>query len=278
MLNKHFRLIITAIWILLLGFLFTRDLFIPDINNREITLLQKAKQERFYGIWFERKRIGYVAEVLQPDDQGFTLNQEARLLLNVLETTQPIDMNVRASLSDGLLLRNFDFKFKSPFYTMSAEGYVEGNNVHFKLDTGQSTINDTVTLSGPPLLSVNDRSYLLRELKKEGQKIKIPSFDPISLSGRESIVTYHGEEKLLVRRRMKVLHHFSEITGGIRINFWLDNKGRIVKEESPAGFKFIAEPEFRAKDIVESGNELLSAVSIHPTGSLPPEDATSASY
>ena len=72
MLNKHFRLIITAIWILLLGFLFTRDLFIPDINNREITLLQKAKQERFYGIWFERKRIGYVAEVLQPDDQGFT--------------------------------------------------------------------------------------------------------------------------------------------------------------------------------------------------------------
>ena len=161
---------------------------------------------------------------------------------------------------------------------MSAEGHVEGNNVHFKLDTGQSTINDTVTLSGPPLLSVNDRSYLLRELKKEGQKIKIPSFDPISLSGRESIITYHGEEKLLVRRRMKVLHHFSEITGGIRINFWLDNKGRIVKEESPAGFKFIAEPEFRAKDIVESGNELLSAVSIHPTGSLPPEDATSASY
>ncbi len=278
MLNKHFRLIITAIWVLLLGFLFTRDLFIPDINNREITLLQKAKQERFYGIWFEHKRIGYVAEVLQPNDQGFTLNQEARLLLNVLETTQPIDMNVRASLSDSLLLRNFDFKFKSPFYTMSAEGYVEGNNVHFKLDTGQSTINDTVTLSGPPLLSVNDRSYLLRELKKEGQKIKIPSFDPISLSGRESIVTYHGEEKLLVRRRMKLLHHFSEITGGIRINFWLDNKGRIVKEESPAGFKFIAEPEFRAKDIVESGNELLSAVSIPVTGTLPHADATSASY
>ena len=278
MLYKHFRLLITGIWILLLGFLFTRDLFIPDINNREITLLQKAKQERFYGIWFEHKRIGYVSEVLQPNENGFTLNQEAKLLLNVLETTQPIDMKVRASLSDGLLLRDFDFTFKSPFYTMSAKGHVEGNNVHFKLDTGQSTIKDTVTLSGPPLLSVNDRSYLLEELKNKGQKIKIPSFDPISLSGRESIVTYHGEEKLLVRRRMKLLHHFSEITGGIRINFWLDNEGRIVKEESPAGFKFIAEPEFRAKDIVNSGNELLSAVSIPLTGTLPPDDAASVSY
>jgi hypothetical protein len=187
-------------------------------------------------------------------------------------------MQVRARLSDSLLLQDFEFEFKSPFYTMTAEGYVKGNKVYFTLDTGASIINDTVTLSGPPLLSVNDRSYLLHQLTKEGQKIKIPSFDPISLSGRESIVTYHGEEKLLIRRRIKLLHHFSEITGGMRINFWLDKEGRIVKEESPAGFKFIAEPEFRAKDIVSSGNELLSAVSVPLIGTLPADNATSVSY
>lgn len=277
MFRKHFRLLITAAWILLFGVLVTRDFFIPEINTMETTVLQK-KQEHFYGVWFENKRIGYVAEVLQPADQGFILNQEARLLLNVLETTQPIDMRVRASLSDGLLLRDFFFTFKSPFYTMRAKGYVEGNRVSFQLDTGQSTISDTVTLSGPPLLAVNDRSYLLKQLTKAGQKIKIPSFDPVSLNGRESIVTYHGTEKLLVRRRLKILHHFSEITGGIRINFWLDNEGRIVQEESPAGFKFIAEPEFRAKDIVSSGNELLSAVAIPLSGPIPPANATSADY
>jgi len=278
MLRKHFRLLITVTWVLLLGFLFTRDLFIPDISNREVTLLQKAKQERFYGIWFENKRIGYVAEVLQPEDQGYTLDQEAHILLNVLETTQPIDMNIQAQLSNGFLLENFNLEFKSPFYTMTAKGYVEENRVYFTLDTGASIINDMVTLSGPPLLAVNDRSYLIRQLKKEGQKIKIPSFDPVSLSGRESIVTYHGEEKILIRRRIKILQHFSEITGGIRINFWLDNDGRIVKEESPAGFKFIAEPEFRAKDIVSSGNEILSAVSVPLTGTLPTDNALSVSY
>ncbi len=277
-LRKHFRLLITAIWVLLLGVLFSRDLFIPEISDRETSLIQKAKQERYYGVWFERKRIGYVAEVLQPTDKGFLLDQEARLLLNVLDTTQPIDMKVRARLSDSLLLQDFEFNFKSPFYTMTAEGYVEDDKVYFTLDTGASKINDSVTLSGPPLLAVNDRSYLLKQLQKVGQKIKVPSFDPVSLSGRESIVTYHGEEKLLVRRRIKVLHHFSEITGGIRINFWLDNEGRIVKEESPAGFKFIAEPEFRAKDIVSSGNELLSAVSVPLIGTLPDDNATSANY
>lgn len=278
MLSKHFRLLITVFWVLLLGFLFTRDLFIPDISNREINLLQKAQQERFYGIWFDNRRIGYVAEKLEPVDNGYSLNQEARLLLNVLETTQPINMDVQAQLSDGLVLKKFTFSFKSPFYTMTAEGHVEQNKVFFLLNTGQSTIKDTVTLSGPPLLSVNDRSYLLEQLKTRGQKIKIPSFDPISLNGRESIVTYHGKEKILVRRRLKMLHHYSESTAGMRINFWLDDEGKIVKEESPAGFTFIAEPEFRAKDIVNSGNELLSAVAVPLVGPLPADDAVSVNY
>jgi len=274
----HFKLLITLVWVLLLGLLLSRDLFIPDITTREVALLQKAKQERFYGIWFKNRRIGFVAEVLQPVDQGFTLDQQAKLLLNVLDTTQPIEMQVKARLSDRLVLKDFDFHFRSPFYTMAAKGSVKGNTVHFNLDTGQSTISDTVTLSGPPLLAVNDRSYLLKQLTKEGQKIKIPSFDPVSLNGRESIVTYHGKQKLLIRGRLRVLHNFSEIAGGIRIQFWLDDEGRIVKEESPAGFTFIAEPEFRAKDIVSSGNEILSAVAVPLTGNLPPENATTVRY
>ncbi|GAB4346965.1 MAG: transglutaminase-like domain-containing protein [Desulfobulbaceae bacterium] len=273
-----FRLLLTGAWIILLVLLFTRDYFIPGIGERETILLEKARQERFYGVWFERRRIGYVAEVLRPAGDGFLLEQEARILLNVLNTTQPVEMQVKARLSPALVLRDFDFRFRSPFYTMSANGRAEGNKVFFTLDTGQATINDSISLSGPPLLAANDRSFLLRELKEPGQKIRVPSFDPVSLSGRDSIITYHGREKLLVRRRLKVLHHFSEISGGMRINFWLNDEGRIVKEESPAGFKFIAEPEFRAKDIVDTGSELLRAVAVPLSGPLPPEDSDLVRY
>ncbi len=267
-----------AVWFILLGLLFGRNMFIKEINRHEVKALQKAKQERYYGVWFQRRRIGYVAETLKPQGSTVILSQKAHILLNVLETTQPIDMEVTARLDRQLTLKDFNFHFTSPFYSMTAEGYVEGNDVHFTLDTGQSIINDKVTLTGPPLLSVNDRSYLLDQLKKPGQKIKIPSFDPLSLTGRESIVTYHGEEKILVRRRVKLLHHFSEIFSGMRINFWLDSSGRIVKEESPAGFKFISEPEFRAKDVISSGNELLSAVAVPISGEIPGKDATEVTY
>ena len=147
---------------------------------------------------------------------------------------------------------------------------MEGNRVTFQLDTGQSKITDTITLPEPPMLAVNDRGYLLTRLTEPGQKIKVPSFDPVSLSGRESVITYHGQEKTFVRRRLKVLHHFTEAVAGMRTSFWLDDRGRVVKEESPAGFQFVAEPEFRAKDIVSSGNELLSAVAVPLQGPCPP--------
>jgi hypothetical protein len=272
------KIIVTITWLVLLGLLIGRDFFVRKIDSREIRALQKADQERYYGVWFKNRRIGYVAETLQPEEENIILNQQAHILLNVLETTQPIDMKVNARLNRQFILHDFDFHFTSPFYTMSAQGHVEGNDVLFTLDTGQSTINDKVSLSAPPLLAVNDRSYLLERLNNPGEKIKIPSFDPLSLTGRESVVTYHGQEKILVQRRVKQLHHFSELFSGMRINFWLDDNGRIVQEESPAGFKFIAEPEFRAKDVVRSGNELLSSVAVPLKGPLPDPESRQITY
>ena len=278
MFYRNLKIAIISSWLVLLGLLVGRDLFVHDIDHRELAVSAQAGQERFYGIWFDRQRIGYVEKRLSPEGEDILLTQHARLLLTVLETTQPVEMRVTARLSGGLELRDFDFQFTSPFYTMSARGRAEGNVVHFTLDTGQTTVSDTITLSGPPLLAVNDRAYLLRELTSPGQKIRISSFDPFSLSGRQSVITYHGEEKELVGKRIRLLHHYSELFSGIRINFWLDEDGRVVKEESPAGFTFIAEPEFRAKDLVESGNDLLSAVAVPYRGELPPENAGSITY
>lgn len=273
-----FKLTVFALWFILLGALLGRDLFIEDVDRHELQAIENARQERYYGVWFQNRRIGYVAETLKPVNSEIILRQKAHLLLNVLETTQPVDMNVSARLTPQLVLKNFDFHFTSPFYSMQAEGYVEGNTVHFTLDTGHTTVTDKVSLPGPPLLAVNDRSYLLKQLTGSGEKIKVPSFDPLSLTGRESVITYHGLEKIMVRRRVKQLHHFSEMFSGMRVNFWLDDDGRIVQEESPAGFRFIAEPEFRARDVVSSGNELLSAVAVPLTGELPADDAASATY
>jgi hypothetical protein len=261
------RIAFIIIWVILFGALLKRDYFIKSIDVREDQTIKRGREESFAGIYFQRERIGFVKNRLtESGTDEYILYQDAFLYLNILNESHPVDMKVKATLTRDMLLKDFVFHFTSPFYKMNAEGYVEGQVVNFTLTTGKETISDTIRLKKQPFLSTNRRSYLLKQGLQPGDKLKVPYFDPISLSGKDTVMEYKGQEKILLNKRVYNLHHFVETFSGIKINSWLDDEGKVVKEESPAGFVFIAEPEFKAKDLKVMGKEILSSVSIPLTG------------
>jgi len=273
------KIIIITCWLILLGLLIQRDFFISSLDSTEQTLLSRAKHEQYYGVYLNNKRIGYVMEDFRPlRDDKFQVRQQAELRLKVLNSIQPITMDLTAELDNSLHLNTFHFTFLSPFYTMQASGSTEGKTVHFTLDTGQAIIKDTITLQARPLLPLNQRGYLLGRLTSPGDKLKVPFFDPLSLAARESVITYRGKEKILLSGRVHNLHHFTESYSGMQMNFWLDDRGKIIKEKSPAGFVFQAEPKFKAMNIGNTGDELLASVAVQYSGHLPPEGSTSVGY
>ncbi len=267
------RLVVVLVWIGLLSFLVARNVFIPTLDTDVSSALAKAREESFYGVWFKDQRIGYVENRIQPKGEGaYTLVQRALLRLNVLNQTRQIDMHLTADLDPRQQLQTFSFTFRSPFYSMDSKGTVEGNTLHLLTDTGGDARKETIPLADAPFISTNQRDYLLNPAPEPGQKIKIPYFDPLTLSSRENLVTYMGKEKLLINKKIYRLHHFESRFSGVRVNFWLDDKGKVIKEESPAGFVFLAEPEFKATDIEEGGQELLRAVAVPYAGRLPAEE------
>lgn len=274
------RIAVIIIWVILFGALLKRDYFIKSVDIREEQIIKRAREESFAGIYFQRERIGYVKNrLIESGTDQYILYQDAFLYLNILNESHPVDMRVKATLTRDMLLKDFVFHFTSPFYKMDAEGSVEGQVVKFSLTTGKETINDSIRLQKQPFLSTSNRSYLLKQDLKPGDKLKIPYFDPISLSGKDTVVEYKGQAKVLVNKRIYNLHHFVESFSGIRINSWLDEEGKVIKEESPAGFVFVAEPEFKATDIKVKGKEILSSVSVPLTGdSLDLTGRTSVRY
>lgn len=257
------RIAFIIIWVILFGALLKRDYFIKTIDVREDQVIKRGREESFAGIYFQKERIGFVRNRLtESGSDEYVLYQDAFMYLNILNESYPVDMRVKATLTRGMLLKDFVFHFTSPFYKMDAEGKVEGRVVNFSLTTGKETISDTIRLEKQPFLSTNRRSYLLKQGLQPGDKLKIPYFDPFSLSGKDTVMEYKGQEKILINKRVYNLHHFVETFSGIRINSWLDDEGKVIKEESPAGFVFIAEPEFKAKDIKVKGKEILSSVSV----------------
>ena len=151
-----------------------RDFFVPTLSTKESQLLQQAKEENYYGVWFKRKRIGYVVEQIQPlENKTFLLRQKANLNLKVLKTVQQVNMDLEAKLGSDFVMQTFNFTFSSNFYTMKAHGNIEGNTIHFSMETGESSIKDTITLSSRPMPPINQRAYLLEKLTKKGDKIKV---------------------------------------------------------------------------------------------------------
>ena len=250
--GKLIRVIILATWAILFGQLLNRDYFVKTLDIRETQAIQRGREESFLGIYFKQERIGYVKNrVVEKDTGGVILYQDAVLHLNIMETNYPVKMHLQADLTNNSLLEDFQFSLFSPFYELHASGVVHGSEVHFSMNTGKDERADIIRLSEPPFISTNMRNYLLQNNLQEGEKFKIPYFDPVTMSGKESTIEYKGFKKELIREQGRIykLHHFEEKISGIRINFFLDENGKVIKETSPAGFVFLSEPEFRATDI-----------------------------
>lgn len=265
-----FRLAIFLVWLALFGFLLKREYFVPTLSQREAEVVARHAEESFMGVYLNAERTGYVKNNIRPASAGgFTLSQEAYLRLNILNEIQIIRMQGTAELNADHLLQHFTFHLESPFARMTASGDVEGNAVHFVIDTGKSRIADTVQLASPPYLTSNRRAYLLRPDLKPGDKIKVPYFDPLTLGGQNAVVQYKGLEKQIIQGRVYNLHRFVETYAGTRVNSWLNDEGQVMREESPAGFVFLAEPEFKATEIKGRGQEFLQSAAVPLVGAMP---------
>ena len=260
------------IWFLLMGLLLHRDLFVRTLDTREVMALEQDRRVEYQSIYFKDEKIGFVENQFLPqDDQTFRIKQLARMELMISGQNHPVDLDLDALLGNQSDLLSFEFSFSSPFYRMRANGTVDGETVSFELDTGNNVVTDRIVLDGPPRLSTSRRSYLLSQDIEEGEKFKIPWFDPFSLTGKESVIEYRGKEKVLINDRVYNLHRFTENFGGARLNSWLDDDGTVIKEESPAGFVFIKEPEFKAKSMAagdEGRSDLLASVAVEVTGEM----------
>ncbi len=261
---------IVVLWIVLLALLIKRDLFISSFTPEELTMLDRADREEYQSIYFKGSKIGYVINSYSAEDSGrVKIDQQALMRINVSEMVQQIEMQLSAALGTDGKLDTFSFNFDSPFYRMAAEGRVEGQDIIFTLSNGGQVSESRIRAEQPPFLPTVRRGYLLRREMAEGDKVKIPWFDPISLSTRSTVVEYKGRVNELINGRVESLHKFVENYDGARINFWLNEAGDVVKEESPAGFVFIKEPKFKALQIDEESEELLSGVAVQVKGEMP---------
>ena len=266
-----------CLWLTLFVLLLQRDYFVKPLENRESIALARDARSEFQAVYFKNNKIGYVETEYLPAENGVVIKQHAKMHLTVSNETLPLELSLEAVVSTDSSLKQFEFTFESRFYRMKASGTVAGNTISFSLDTGNNYIQDELSMDTPPLLSTSRKRFLLMEEMEIGDKVRVPWFDPVSLSPKNSTIEYRGKEQVLIRERVYHLHRFTEHFAGTRVNSWLDDDGNVIKEESPAGFVFIREPEYKAKKIEDSSEDLLASVAAELKGTLPDDFAALSS-
>ncbi|MFH7320435.1 transglutaminase family protein [Desulfurivibrio sp. D14AmB] len=264
------RGLLLLLWVGLLAGLLGRDYLVEELRSLEIAALERGRETSFSGVYFQGERIGFVRSRLgAAADNRLLLEQDAYLLLNILGENHPVRMQLNAHLSMTQELLDFQFTLLSPFASTRAIGRVAEREILLELETPRGPRRERIRLREAPRIATPHRAYLLGHQPEVGSRVRVNYFDPVSLAGNERILEYRGRDRVLIANRIHNLHHFHETVSGMRINIWLDETGRVIKEESPAGFVFLAEPEFRATDIPGAGPEILTTVAVPLSGRLP---------
>jgi len=273
------KTLVVVVWLVLCGLLVKRDILVPRIDSREALTLAQAKEEQHYGIWLQQKRIGITTERYEPlGNDRIRVRQTANLQMQIGAASEPIEMELTGELSSAMELRSFAFRFSSAFYRIEASGRVEDKTLHLSLNTGQAPTTRIIALTEPPQLPLNRRAQLLRQLPNPGDRGTITRFDPLTLTPKKAIVRYVGRDKLELNHHIHNLFRFVERSDSSEVQYWLNDRGKTIKEVSAGGFVLLAESEAQARQLVAPASPLTGRTAPPHQGPLPDGGAERISY
>ena len=236
--------------------------------------LSLAPGVSFYTLRMGDRAVGLATSRLDTVPDGFVLEDLLSLELPALGETGTAVVRTKVNLTPSLVMTSFSFSLDSEVGRYEAIGSMEGDTLlHVDLVTGGSRQSITHRVSQPPnFASVLPIRVAIGEGLEVGDRLRFPVFDPSSLSTRTVEVRVTAHDTLLVpdsvalnpeTGRWAPAHYDSvpswrmvELYGGVRVESWVDEDGRIIRASSPLGFSMEKTEYELARQAQEDAREL----------------------
>lgn len=247
---------ILVLWMGTVGWHVRREYFQPELTRlAEAAVASLGPEAHFYALTLDDRTIGLASSRLDTVPEGFLLEDRLTLELAALGQTGLASAFTRVTLSPSLTMSTFDFSLDSDGGRFEARGRVQGDTL-LSVDVVAGGSPRTVTFRLPevPLFAaaLPIRVALSGGLR-EGNRLRLPVFDPSTLSTRTVEVEVLGRDLLVVpdsavldpdtgrwrAGRMDTIPvwHLAERFGGVQVESWIDERGRVVRSSSALGFR-----------------------------------------
>jgi len=244
---------IVLVWVAMVGWKARDEYFQPELARLAAASLSLAPGINFYTLTMGDRTIGQATSRLDTLPDGFELEDVMNLELPALGQTGIAVARTRVKLSPSLVMESFQFTLDSEVGRFEASGVLRPDTtLEVSIVSAGSEQNLSFRLPQPPVMSnVVPIRVAMGGALEVGETVRLPVFDPTSLSMRTVEVHVLEHDTLFVtdsasangagrwvsaRTDSIPAWKIAEVFGGIRVESWVDEDGRILRASSALGF------------------------------------------
>jgi hypothetical protein len=214
---------------------------------------EKGANTEYLGVYLKGHKVGYLASRIDTVENGYRVYSNTYLKLSpVPGMEKEVSYRVAANTDLTYDLKSFEFAMSSDDYFFEAQGERKNGKLLVDMNVaGQKRTKEYEIKS----------SYMpatIEGLVKTGKTGKFEFFDPTLQSMFEIKVENLGEDTL----GGKPVNKYSVLQSGMKMLFWVSNKGELIRSESPIGLVMKKEERIAKEDIKPVGFKLYDSYAI----------------
>ncbi len=268
--SRSFLFAVSAIWVLMMVLLVQRSLPTRKLEPEDI-LYAEGDTTEWMSIYISGKKIGYIVSVTRETETGYEAIESSYMRFGLSGTDQDVKTFVRADSDTEYRMRSFSIEIRSKHQSLKSRGEVTGKTLRVELESGGEIENLSFTLPEDAYLPTSIAPLIKDRDMKEGDSARITLFDPSLFQPAEMWIRHEGKDNIKHQRRTVEVAHLSYVYLGAKMDMYVDESGRVLKQEGPMGLLIVAEPREVAERFadVDGPVELLTLFSIPVRGEIP---------
>ncbi|HEV8716678.1 MAG TPA: transglutaminase-like domain-containing protein [Candidatus Binatia bacterium] len=233
---------IVLFWLVMIGLLVRRTL--PQsrlVPPSPAPAGMSTVQEEWMGIYQQDQKVGYLQRRVTPTDTGYQWQERWQMKLRVLKTLQTMHTEIRADTDQHYALTHFSFRLLTDGAVFQVTGDVAGQELRGQITTGGETSPFALPLHEPLYLPDTVQMALRKTTLRPGEERHFTIFNPLSMRPDTIAVTAIGPETLVLQGKAHTVTKVAERFNGTTVHAWLDQDGKVVKEEATMGLVLLRE-------------------------------------
>lgn len=262
-------LILLVTWSGLVGWLIKTN-YLDKTNTIRLVSLETGIRDlpgdtEWMAIYHQGKKLGYSTYTLRNQGaEGYRLRSSTRLKTAIAGFETEIQLVNKVQIDTLFRLQSFDVRLITENFNTRFRGSRSGDTVHVDHFQGRDSSRFAIRIPDEVYTYIGIQPMLANQGFKPGQRLVIPSFDPLSMEVSDLEIVHEGKEIRDIQGIEMNLNKIRISMRGIPSYIWLDDNGLTYREESLLGLVMerVTPDQAVATDSTANGLDLIESFAI----------------